>query len=207
MLASTINEGPILKDESFETLFSGAASATLGNFYVGVGAQGFDEKLKPRGVIAYSNENFGSATLLMYNPNNKGWFFKTQTATGNIAEGFYNRDTYNTFFLAETTAGPFIPNRFGTSVAKGNYTLGIWGNGNDEEANFTVMPGMRTKVADIGVGVRTKTKDGKTEANVSAIVNKEFEIGKNISGYVDAQYDAVDNSFGVYATISYTLTK
>lgn len=207
VLASMIKEGKFEGDMQNE--FHGAVSANLKGVYVGFGVQGFGEKgdvWKQRYVLSYTNEDFGSTTFAFVNPNDNSWFFKSQNAYGDISKGFYNRDTWNQYILAEFTAGPFIPNVFQNSTSKGNWTMELSGSGNDKEGMFKIIPGMGTNIVNWGLGPNVKTlfDDEKTTVGLSALIYKDFSILKDkVKGYVMAEYNSQTGDIDAHAKVSY----
>lgn len=199
------DRGELFSKDEFQKEFSGAISANHKGVYLGFGVQGFDNKLKPRILAGYTSDKFASNTFVKLNPNNGSWSIKSESAFGEVNQDQFSAEYYNNLYLAENTAGPFIPNTLPESIEGGKYTLLLKASGNNKEVNTTIIPGMQTSIVDFGVGVNTSTEiGGNTQAGLNAIVGKSFSLcNDQLQGKVNATYNSQDGYFGGFATITY----
>ncbi|MGV8161874.1 MAG: hypothetical protein ACP5N2_00900 [Candidatus Nanoarchaeia archaeon] len=179
----------------------GLVAYDFGHAYLGLG-KNTNTLVGVTGVKGF--KDVGMLTLMLYDKETKGWSFISQTAAGNVNQGFFSKDNFD--FVTELFAIPaFFPVHFSPQVTKGTYSIKINGAGNIDKAELEGKIGAYIKALGGGVsaGVNTLNKHGKTEVGGVVEVYKPFKLKNGISGSVEAKYNTRSKAASAYLTLRY----
>jgi hypothetical protein len=206
VLALIDNNGLFDVENELQKEFSGFVSAHHNGAYLAVGSQGFEDIAKPRLMAGYTSQNAATNAFLKLNPNDHSWSITSTSALGKLDEDMFSSDHYNTFYMAEHTAAPFIANVLPKSVEAGTYNLMVSAQGNEHEMNTTILPGIQTTIVDFGVGTTTHTTyNENTKLGLQAVVSKTFSLAQDkLKGTLNVEYNSLTQEANGFVQINYT---
>lgn len=164
--------------------FISGSAEIADNYFVGYGNND-GKHVVDLGLI--NLEDVGNVTGISYDPRNDAWFFKSQTATGEVNKIVYST-AGNKMVHTDQTIASFYPQNLNNSVSKtaNGLTLKLQGSGDDKNTTLEVMPGFAVDGYGFGVGYTTTNTgiDG-----ITAEVYKEIKLSDNASISIDGYWN------------------
>ncbi|HZJ41717.1 MAG TPA: hypothetical protein VFD51_01750 [Patescibacteria group bacterium] len=146
---------------------------------------------------------FGNFTFVNYQPDTKNFWFKSQTAFGNINQKFFCQETY---ILATSylTVPLFYYIHFSPIVTKGTLTLKVEGRQTAGFQNYEVMMGKQLNNNLFGFAVGINSEYNKDDLNLSPSFEL-YKSWKNNIGQciIELRYDHLHRVCSAFLAIKY----
>lgn len=148
-------------------------------------------------------DHFGNFTLVNYQPETKNFWFKSQTAFGEINKNFFCQENY---ILAASylTVPTFFYIHFSPIVTKGSLTLKVEGRRTGNVQNYEVMMGKQLDNDLFGFAIGINSECCKTSCNLAPSFEL-YKSWKNSMGQciVELRYDHLYKALYAFLVIKY----
>jgi len=145
-------------------------------------------------------KNFGTFTVVNYNPQNKNFWIKSQSGFGEINQNFFAQETY--VIAAEYLTIPlFFHKHFSPICAKGGYALKLEGKKSGKIQNYEVMVSKMLSQNNIGLALGINSEyESSLKLAPSIEAYKLLKIG-DLQSTIELRYDMIYNSFSGYLIV------
>ncbi len=148
-------------------------------------------------------KDFGSLSFLNYNKENGNFWFRSQSAFGEVNQNFYDLNTY-----IDATSYMVVPiffyKHFSPIAAKGNLAVKVDGRRTNGVQNWELIGSKKigNDWVRLAAGINSEFKDDKVRYAPSFELYKAFNkpYGKFIA---EVRYDFLYNTFSAYLIVKY----
>jgi len=149
-----------------------------------------------------SLNSFGNFLLVNYNPENGNFWFRNQSAFGQIDQGFFNQDLY-LFATSYLIVPAFHFQHFSPVATKGTYSFKIDGRRTNEVYNCELAMGREVgqNLFRMAVGINSEYK-GELRLAPAVEFYKDFKLNSTRS-IIELRYDFLYKSLSAYLIFRY----
>lgn len=146
--------------------------------------------------------NFGNFLLANYNPENGNFWFRNQSALGQIDQGFFNQDLY-LFATSYLVVPAFHFQHFSPIATKGTYSLKIDGRRTNGVHNYELAMGREVgrNLFRMAVGINSEYEEDFRFAPVIEFY-KDFKL-EHTRPIIELRYDFLYKSLSAYLVFRY----